>query len=106
MADDAKPKPAGKTFSFNLTGDDLRLYEQARDLYQGDIADEDATVAAALAGLPVEARLLVEARMASAPKAKELSHRQVFVRALQDSLSLHEEADVKAELPESGLDEE
>ena len=88
----SKPKPTGKTFNFNLIGDDLFLYETVRELYEADQEEADATVAEALAGLGPATRALVEARFA--PKAKkELSHRQVFVQALRESLKAREAAE-------------
>lgn len=91
MADEptTKAPPKGRTFNFNLTGDDLTLFERVRDLCLAELSNEDATVNAALEGLDPEVRALLQARMGAQPTKKELSQRQIFTRALQDALDCY-----------------
>jgi ketosteroid isomerase-like protein len=82
---EAKKVSPGKSFAFNLTGDDFHLYETARDTYQAEADGDDETVAAALDCLDDDVRALVEARFAPRPAKRELSQRQLFVRVMQDA---------------------
>lgn len=80
----------GKTINFNLTGDDHSLYTTLREVYEGDREAEEERFAATLAGLPAEARALIESRLAPATK-KDMSYREFFVKAMRDALA-HQEA--------------
>lgn len=81
----------GKTFNFNLTGDDHALYETLRAIYDGEREAEDAQFAETLAALPAEQRRLIESRLAPTSAKKDLSYREFFARAMRDALT-HQEA--------------
>ena len=105
MADESttKKKPTGRTFNFNLVGDDLHLYETVRDIYQDEQESEEATVASVLGEMDPQIRALLESRFAPKPARREMSQRQVFVRALGAALAALEAAEdarVEAEAAE------
>ena len=87
----------GKPFSFNLTGDDLHLYETVRAIIEGEQEEAEGKISEALSGLDPDVRALVQARFAPRPK-KDISQRQVFVTAMGAFLAVKEaEADEEAE---------
>lgn len=96
MADNATTPKVGKTISFNLVGDDLHLFDTMKDVFLDEIEADERKVQEALATLPAEAAALVRGRLA--PRSKtDLSHRQVFVKALQESLAKRDaEEDARA----------
>ena len=91
-ANKKKEVKPGKTFNFSLTGDDFYLYETIRDIYQDAEEEGDATVADALAELDPAVRALIESRIAPKPARREISPRQVFVRALQAAMDAEDAA--------------
>ena len=97
MADEpattATPPKPGKTFNFNLTGDDFHLYETIRALYEDARDADDAKVSDTLAALPAEARALIQARLAAPAKKRDMSHREVIVKALSEVLRVREAQD-------------
>lgn len=87
----AEPK-AGKSIAFQLVGDDLFLFETVRDMYEGEREDDEAKVASALDGLDPEVRALVQSRMVTQSR-KELSQREVFMRAMREAMAAREAAE-------------
>lgn len=88
--------PKGKTFNFSFT-EEMFDYNTLKDLYEAQEGENEETVNEALEGLPDNVRALLLERMKPAPKAKELSQRQVFGRAIRDAMAWQEHlADVEA----------
>lgn len=100
MSADTATKPTGKAFNLNLIGDDLHLYTTMRDIYQDEREADESRVLATLDGLDPEIRALLQARMAAKPVRRDISHREVFVRAMREAMAAREAADDEAELLE------
>lgn len=99
---ESAPASTGKTFSFNLTGEDFHLYESLRSIYEGEQEARDERRQALLDAMDPADRALFASAVA-ATSTEKMSYRQFFARAMQDAMS-HQEALADAE--EAGSEEE